>query len=75
MQLYITNDTRQLQMDKHNYYFAYFIIYFDRHTSHKILEMVFVRYVLFKDELIFKIVAIFVQKGRLNLATRCFSLN
>ena len=33
--------------------------------SHKILEMGFVRYVLFKDELILKTVAIFVQKAGL----------
>ena len=33
--------------------------------SHKILEMVFVRYVLFRDELILKTVAIFVQKAGL----------
>ena len=32
---------------------------------HKILEMVFVRYVLFKGELILKTVAIFVQKAGL----------
>ena len=34
--------------------------------SHKILEMVFVRYVLFKDELILKTVAIICPKSRLN---------
>ena len=81
MQLYITNDACQHQMDKHNCYFAYLIIYFDRHTlqcngdSHKILEMVFVRYVLFKDELLLKTVAIFVQKAGLIWKQGGFSLN
>ena len=45
---------------KHNCYFAYLITYFDKHG--------FVRYVLFKDELILKTVAIFVQKAGLMLA-------
>ena len=68
-------------MDPHNCYFEHLIIHtekltipFDRHTlngdSHKILEMVFVRYVLFKDELILKTVTIICPKSRLNLATR-----
>ena len=43
--------------------------------SHKILEMVFVRYVLFEDELILKTVTIFVQKAGLILQQSGFSLN
>ena len=65
-------------MDPHNCYFEYLIIHseyliipFDRHSyngdSHKILKMVFVRYVLLKDELILKTVAIFVKKAGLTL--------
>ena len=61
-------------MFSHNCYFEYLIIHseylivpFDRHipyngNSHKILEMVFFRYALSKDELGLKTVAIFVQK-------------
>ena len=78
MQLYITNNACQPQMDKHNCYFAYLIILTDipyNSDSHKILEMVFVRYVLFKDELILKTVAIFVKKAGLIWRQGGFSLN
>ena len=43
--------------------------------SNKILETVFVRYVLFKDELILKTVAIFVQNAGLIWQQGGFSLN
>ena len=43
--------------------------------SHKTLEMVFVRYVLFKDELILKTVDIFVLKAGLIWQQDGFSLN
>ena len=74
-------------MDPHNCYFEYWIIHseylvipFDRHTkknrdSHKVLEMVYVRYVLSKDELILKTVAIFFQKADLIWQQGGFSLN
>ena len=79
MQLYVTNDACQLQIDKHNCYFAYLIIILTdilyNGDSHKILEMVFVRYVLFKDELILKTVAIFVQKAGIIWKQGGFSLN
>ena len=79
MQLCITNDACQLQMDPHNCYFEYLIICFTdipyNGDSHKILEMVFVRYVLFKDELILKIVAISAQKAGLIWQQGGFSLN
>ena len=78
MQLYITNDACQRQIDKHNCYFAYLNIYFDRNTLQwwlsQILEMVFVRYVLFKDEVILETVAIFVQKAGLIWQQGGFSL-
>ena len=81
------NDVCQPQMVPHNYYFEYLIIHseyliiaFERHTlqwsgSYKILEMVFVRYALSKDELILKTVAIFVQKAGLIWQQGGFSLN
>ena len=40
--------------------------------SHKILELVYVKYVLSTSGLILKTVATFVQKGGLDLATRWF---
>ena len=79
MQLYVTNDACQPQIDKHNCYFAYLIIILTdilyNGDSHKILEMVFVRYVLFKDELILKTVAVFVQKAGIIWQQGGFSLN
>ena len=44
-------------------------------TLKKILETVFVRYVLFKDDLILKTVAIFVQNAGLIWQQGGFSLN
>ena len=81
MQLYITNDACEPQMDKHNCYFAYSIWLFIltdipyNGDSNKILETVFVRYVLFKDELILKTAAIFIQKAGLTWKQGGFSLN
>ena len=71
MQLCITNDACQLQMDPQNChrYFEYLITVFTltdipyNGDSHKILEMVFVRYVLFKDELILRTAAISVHEA------------
>ena len=80
MQLYITNDTCQPQMDKHNCYFVYSIWLFMlsdipyNGDSNKILETVFVRYVSFKDDLILKTVAIFVQNTSLIWQQSGFSL-
>ena len=81
MQLYITKDACQPQMDKHNCYFVYSIWLFIltdvpyNGDSNKILEAVFVRYVLFKDDLILKTVAIFVQNVGLIWQQGDFSLN
>ena len=81
MQLYITNDACQPQMDKHNCYFAYSIWLFIltdilyNGDSNKILETVVVRHVLFKDELILKTVAIFVQNAGLIWQQGGFTLN
>ena len=63
-------------MDPRNCYFEYWIIHVEfwlflltdipyNSDSHKILEMVYVRYVLSTDELILETVAIFLQKAGL----------